>query len=268
LLSLPPLVSRTRRALLLTGTLVFPFLVAVLAGGFGAFQRSVLNAAPELATLNECLVHHHELQREVTSGKLARKDDLDAFEIYISGRFGSLITNQTRWNNPVAQTVIAAPLRIEAEQIVNRVGCPEGAQLTDASRAVEKFFRKPPDIAAREALQQPNLLLGALAVCYGTTLIVVVIPCLVGSLLFRGGALTHLLGIVFVTGNGRPASRWRVAGRNLVAWLPFLMLPLAANTDLAFPLLLCLSSALAAVSVGLPARGLADRLAGTWPVPR
>ena len=89
------------------------------------------------------------------------------------------------------------------------------------------------------------------------------------------GALAKVLGVVFVVRSGAPASRWRVTARNVAAWLPFVLQP--SGIALLSPTLgpvgalfsvagLC--AALALVSVLLPSRGLADRMVGTWPVPR
>jgi hypothetical protein len=121
-----------------------------------------------------------------------------------------------------------------------------------------------------------TLPMDALIVCYGLTVVCVVLPCLIASLLFRGGALFKLQGFVFVNRDGAHSSRWRVAWRNLVAWLPFLLLP--AGVKLLTPMLgvdgalvgaFGLSVVLPLItSALLPKRGLADRLAGTWLVPR
>jgi len=124
-------------------------------------------------------------------------------------------------------------------------------------------------LAAREALEQPNFFLGALAVGFGAAVICVIVPCLVASMLFRGGALVHLLGIVFVDQKGVPASRWRVTARNLIAWLPLALVPASMYVLEILPFIAGPVLVLAAVvSLLLPDRGLPDRLAGTWPVPR
>jgi len=119
------------------------------------------------------------------------------------------------------------------------------------------------------------LLVGLSVAAYLLAVKFVILPCLIGSLLFRGGALVKLLGIVFVTRTGGLASRWRVTARNLLAWLPFLVLPLGVKLlmpmvgiSVALLLLPALVAGLAVISVLLPRRGLADRLAGTWLVPR
>ncbi len=269
LLPLPARISRGRRALQLAGALAFPIVAAGLAWGLTTFKRNILLAAPELATLNECLTHYDQLKRAAKSQLPAHSEELAAFETYIAARFAPLVTNTAQWNNPVTRAVIPAPLRDEAEQILTRSGSPGAMDLATASARLEQFFGKPPELAAREALQNPNFFLGALAVGYGVTVLFVIIPCLVGSLLFRGGAIASLLGIVFVNRNGLPASRWRVTARNLVAWLPFVLIPVTMKIQELLPLLAALAVVVStAISLLLPTRGLQDRLAGTWPVPR
>ncbi|MBU6402277.1 MAG: RDD family protein, partial [Verrucomicrobia bacterium] len=268
LVTLPARITRGQRALLVGGALAFPLLVAGLVWGLAAFRRDVLSAAPELATLNECLSHYDQLQREATSHQ-RHQELLEAFEVYIAGRFAPLVTNPVQWDNPVTKAVIAPGLRQRAEQILDR-GHPAGAMNLDAAAArLEQFFHKSPEAAAREALQNPNLFLGALLVGYLVTGVFVILPCLLAALLFRGGALVALLGIVFVDRNGRPASRWRVTARNLVAWLPLVLVLPGAWFDPRLPLGVgALVLLLAGVSLLLAHRGLQDKLAGTWPVPR
>jgi eukaryotic-like serine/threonine-protein kinase len=269
LLRLPPRITRARRTLLLALALAFPMLGALLGGGVLALQRVVLNPAPDLATLNECLVHYGQFLKEVQSGHQDRIADLKAFETYIAGQFGPLITNAPRWHSPITQVVIPEPLRADAEQILLQRGTPTAADLSEASARLERFFKKSPEAAARDALLKPNVILAALVVGYVCTAIFVALPCLIGSLLCRGGALVKLLGIVFVNRHGLPASRWRVTARNLIAWLPFLLVPSRVGSNEFLPLLLgpCVV-VLVVVSLALPRRGLQDWLAGTWPVPR
>ncbi len=87
--------------------------------------------------------------------------------------------------------------------------------------------------------------------------------------------MVKALGIEWVHRDGRLISRWRVAARNLIAWLPFLLLPFgvrlmtpALGVTGGTSLLVALGALLALTSALLPDRGLADRLVGAWPVPR
>ncbi len=250
-------------------------LITAVTGFATMLTFAWFHAAPELATLRECLAHHHELQDQAKSGKLDQAADREALEIYIARRFAPVITNAVLWNDFNARVAITDPLRHEAERILTRLPPPSPEQFAEASARVERFFKKSPDLAAQEAIKQVKLPVAALLVGYANAVIFVILPCLIGSLLFRGGAMVKLLGIVFVNRTGALSSRWRVAWRNLVAWLPVLVLP--ASVMLLAPVLglngslvavIGLSAALALTSALLPKRGLADRLAGTWLVPR
>ncbi len=274
-LGLPAQITRQRRAVLLGGAMLVPVLTIALIGGSLTLIRSAQTAEPGLATLQECLVHHHELQRQAKSAELAHSGEVDALEVYIAGRFASIITNAAEWNRPAARLLVTYPYRAEAEQIVARRGVPAAGQFAQASETVKGFFRKLPDDAARESFRSVNPFLGAAILGYVNTLLIVVVPSLCGSLLFHGGALVKLLGIVFVDRRNRPASRWRVTARCLVAWLPIVLLPIGfrwlapvLGPTRAILVAAGLASILALLSLLLPQRGLADRLAGTWLVPR
>ena len=99
-------------------------------------------------------------------------------------------------------------------------------------------------------------------------------PALIAALLFRGGVVLLIAGVTYVRKDGLSASRLLLFWRSLVAWS--LAVPMFALSMLAMAkhltwqpwLGLALLGLLAAVSVGLRERGLQDRLAGTWPVPR
>jgi eukaryotic-like serine/threonine-protein kinase len=107
-----------------------------------------------------------------------------------------------------------------------------------------------------------------------TLCLLVCLPALIAALAFRGGLILLVSGVTFVRHDGAPASRLRLLWRSFVSWSFFL----AAVAIVAAPgakisqfwvlLAVCLFCVLAVVSISLPQRGLQDRLAGTWPVPR
>ena len=105
-------------------------------------------------------------------------------------------------------------------------------------------------------------------------LIYVGFPALVAALLFRGGLVLLIAGVTYAKKDGARASRLRLFWRAILAWWPvplvfsMAVLALATNWLWAPWLALAFFGLLAAVSVALPGRGLQDRLAGTWPVPR
>ena len=106
----------------------------------------------------------------------------------------------------------------------------------------------------------------------------VAVAGLVAALATRG-AILRLLGFEVVTADGRRARRGRVLARAAIAWSPIL-LPLLVtgviegvgahlpNMIPIFGIALAVQCAGAIVAIAQPARGLQDRLAGTWIVPR
>ena len=91
----------------------------------------------------------------------------------------------------------------------------------------------------------------------------------------KGGVVLRWWGIGLVTATGTPASRARVMWRTFVAWLPVLagalmlgveMRPLTALMTVVVTMLLMLCGV--AWAILDPDRGVQDRIAGTWLVPR
>jgi hypothetical protein len=268
-------VSRARRLAMLGGGLAFPLLCVAIGGVGFTLQARFLQKNPELAVLRECLVHHAGLERRIKAGDGRQARERDALETYIAGRFAQVITNRDIWSQFLPRTVIYDQLRLEAERTIASKPPPSKEAVAEAEAIVTRLFRKSPDEAARQSVQQVKPLTVAWAVGYFNGLILVVIPGLLASLLFRGGALSFVLGIAFVNRDGARSSRGRVAWRNLVAWLPFVLFPLhltlptaVAGPGAAVLLVAGFGAALALISTLLPQRGLQDRLAGTWPVPR
>ena len=125
---------------------------------------------------------------------------------------------------------------------------------------------------AANFMKQPWFPLMIVAV---TLAIYVGVPALIAALLFRGGLVLLVTGVTFVRRDGLRASRLRVFWRALVAWSPVVLgvvfaaalSPWLGMFGGALAVLLVLG-VLAILSIAWPRRGLADILAGTWPVPR
>lgn len=101
----------------------------------------------------------------------------------------------------------------------------------------------------------------------------VCLPALIAALAFRGGLVLLVTGVTFVRRDGATASRLRLFWRALVAWSLCLAAMVLNWYDYKVSpvwavLAGCLFCVLAVLSIALPQRGLQDRLAGTWPVPR
>ena len=145
---------------------------------------------------------------------------------------------------------------------------PTEAEIKEADAAVGKHLPKQQLFAEKPPPALPVMVLAV------TLLFYVGLPAVVAALLFRGGVVLLIAGVTYVRKDGARASRLRLLWRAMVAWSPVFPVFVVAVIALAKHwtwqpwLALALLGLLAAVSVALPQRGLQDRLAGTWPVPR
>jgi hypothetical protein len=117
-------------------------------------------------------------------------------------------------------------------------------------------------------VMQPSFALFALAV---TLILGVCLPAIIAAVAFRGGLVLLVAGVTFVRRDGAPASRVRLFWRALVTWSLLLAAPvllLRSGSPVWAEMAAGLFCGLTLLSVVLPQRGLQDRLAGTWPVPR
>ena len=266
LLSRVAAVSRLRRAALVVGCMAFP----VLASGFGMFGLTFLQ---EITRRNPGLMNLSSLLQMRTSarfwgGKKAQLPADSQYAIYIAHHYAGLITNAATWSSPYVMAMIKGDARKFAEQSVAEHPAPTTAEIAEADAAVDKFVPKQQYFAEKASASLPVMVLAAALLIY------VGLPALIAALLFRGGVVLLIAGVTYVRKDGLLASRLRLLWRSLVAWclvVPMFVLSIAAMAKhLTWQpwLGLALLALVAAVSVGLRERGLQDRLAGTWPVPR
>ncbi len=175
--------------------------------------------------------------------------------------------------NRGADVAMAAPTLVPGEefQATSPVPWVFGTQqlrldITDVHNLVREPSTSPPPIRALVSL---GVLIGFLPLIW------------IGfAWLLRGGLAFRLTGLALVRRDGRPAGRWRCAGRATLFWLPIVaILWSVAAIDLYATSALWLCSLLQGLSVVVlagyavhalrsPARAWHDRLAGTWLVPR
>ena len=172
------------------------------------------------------------------------------------------------WSSPFALALIKGDARRFAEQCVADYPAPTEKEIADAETALKPYGLQSrfPDVS-----RQPGF---PLMVASISMVFYVLIPALAAALLFRGGLVQRIANVTFVRQDGARASRLRVFWRSLVAWSPVLLAALLCLTFgrghqvLSQALAYGAVCGLAILSVALPRRGLPDRLAGTWPVPR
>jgi hypothetical protein len=259
-------VSRLRRAALVAGCIVFPVIVCALAPLMMIFMQDLTRKNPGLMELNTLLQMR-------TSGRFwgGKNTQLPAdreFAIYIAHHYRGFITNEASWSSPFVLSLVKGDGRKFAEQSVAEHPEPTEAEIKEADAALERFVPKHQFFGEKLPPWLPAI------VMVGALLFYVGVPALIATLLFRGGLVLLIAGVTFVRKDGQRASRLRLLWRAIVTgsplFLAFVLSIVAISQHLNWGpwLALGIPGLLAVLSVALPKRGLQDRLAGTWPVPR
>ena len=266
LLSRVAAVSRLRRAALVAGCIVFPVMVCALAPLMITFVQDLTRKNPGLMELNTLL--QMRASGRFWGGKNAQLPADRLFAIYIADHYRGMITNEAAWSNPYVLSMIKGEARKFAEQSVADHPAPTQEEIKEADAAVGKHLPKELPFTGKLPPAMPVLVLAV------SLLVYVGLPAMVAALLFRGGVVLLIAGVTYVRRDGVRASRLRLLWRAMVTWGAVVPVFAVATAALATHwtwqpwLAVALLGLLAAVSVALPGRGLQDRLAGTWPVPR
>jgi hypothetical protein len=159
-----------------------------------------------------------------------------------------------------------------AKEILTRRGQPSSQEFALAEAFVAENFRaiggeRANGLKSENAETRWTWIL-SLTCAYG--LAVVIVPCWLASLTFRGGVLLRAFGLAVVKRNGEPASRGRVLWRSFIASVSFLIATVVLRGQSGFwaSIPLCLAIIMAVASALNRGRTLQDRLAGTDLVPR
>jgi hypothetical protein len=266
LLSRVAAVSRLRRAALVAGCIAVPVLAC--GGSFFAlrFMQDLTHKNPGLMDLNTLLQVRRSGQ--FWGIKDAHSPTDRQFAIYIARHYSGLITNQTSWSSWMVMSMIKGDARKFAEQSVAEHPAPTEAEIKEANARLDKYVPKQQIFAGELPPALPVVVMAVALLIY------VGLPALVAALLFRGGVVLLVAGVTYVRKDGARASRLRLLWRAMVVWSSVVpvfsvaILGITMHLTWAPWLALAVLGLLAAVSVALPVRGLQDRLAGTWPVPR
>jgi eukaryotic-like serine/threonine-protein kinase len=266
-------VSRLRRAGVVGGCLVFPFVAAIgMVAGLcmlDNFQRS----QPELAEMSQLLQQRQGLRlaARFSGGRAPAGPEDRLFAIYVAAHYRPAITNSGSWSSVYALTMINGEGRRFAEESIRQYLAPTEGELREATKAITPLLEA--------AKSQMSGFVGKpwfVPMMGGMCLVLYVgLPALFAALLFRGGLVLRVFGLAVVRKDGSRASRLRVFWRGLVAWAPVLLAPvlLAPLTPLlgvpwSAALVVTLAGSLVAWSIARPERSLQDRIAGTALVPR
>jgi len=273
-------VSRWRRFLVLAGCVVVPTLLTALFFAVLFGNERWLQEHPDIMTLRHCLKRLGTLEKANAPIDADREQEREALEVYIAGHFRSTISDPSTLSDACTNGIMRDHQRRLAERVLaTHPTSPSEQEVNESVVLLRPFLDRAPHQLADTMFEHVPLSVYALALWGGQLLLEVAIPSLICALLFRGGLLLFGLRIAVVAADGSRASRLRTFWRGLIAWSPCLLLvvpsvvslfasPVILMHPIAVHLLLPVLIALVVWSAWMPERGLPDRIAGTYLVPR
>ncbi|TWU42374.1 protein kinase domain-containing protein [Novipirellula artificiosorum] len=272
LLQETPLISRTRRVGVLIGCILFPcFAASTLLLGL-MINQPIIDKDPEVLTLRDSLLRLQVLENPHSTWNEEKQEEIESLKTYVAGQTQQRLADPDAWKSLAMRGLIPAAQQRLAEQIASEMPPPSDQQMTAATTQVKELLGAPSTLIGFPVV--PFAVLAGLM----QLLILIAIPSLLWALLFRGGPLLRVFGIVIVNGDGSRASRMRVLWRSVISWspllLPFPLLWILSNKETtaylwSIPIITAASfMILSWVSALIPSRGISDRLAGTFLVPR
>jgi len=244
-----------------------PFLVVGLSGLAMWSANEVLVLTPE--------------HREVISLLEVLRTDPEhrlALETYLAGQHGALLRNTSFWKSQVMQAGDYPELRRIASDIATRypsVTAEELARSRETIRPILDRVRPPQSLG----VDSSGVIVVNLIAAMGS--LFVLFCSIVSSIAVPGGLATRMIGLAVVTSDGNEIGRGRSLARTLIAWapiLPWLLLvpnpivmgfgPPSPVPELAIGLAFGTMIAGVVWTIAAANRGLQDRIAGTWVVPR
>jgi hypothetical protein len=194
-----------------------------------------------------------------------------ALEVYVARRHEGLATRARSFG------LLLAPYRSLAEAIGRRHA---SGSMSELESAVARIGRDELDALNLEPRISPALSLLLMPAIVAPFIAAFGAAFIVMAFVLRGGLLLTLLRLVVVDAAGTRVTRLRASLRALVAWAPafalmavrYPMIRAAAAGDvdgwLVAGILLAIVTVITIVlAIAVPARGLPERLTGTWIVP-
>ncbi len=210
--------------------------------------------------------------------RLRNPEVRDAFETYLVGTYGEQLKSEAFWSSPLMQ-------RLSDRRAVARRAIEHHPSVSPEELARVKAMIAS-DLQRAEGRMKTSLtaIAGSVFIMLGAVtamaLILAMSCSLISSVVFPGGVVMRFLGLAVVTRNGIEITRLRSLLRALLAWMPAILwlafllaspkiqgwVP-APRSNVPSVILLGIL-ALGAIWSITRTRGLQDRIAGTWIVPR
>jgi hypothetical protein len=271
-------IQRSRRAAQIAACAAGPIIITLITGGsmlvLGNSKIADQTFFGLAALLSELDDADKSLAKKPDPAVAQRRDDI---EVYLAEHMATLIERPATWQN--------SNIKMDAG----------GRERERALRAVERHrVRTPDEVRRAEATAAPILasqaeglaklanaraLSGIVVATLGGTFIATAFLAGVGALVTGSGFTFRLFGAALVNRKGKRISRVRGVWRAALTWSPMVALffafkygPDVTKGGYAFLVLdlalVAVLAAGAAWAILRPARGIQDRLAGTWIVPR
>jgi hypothetical protein len=274
----PATFTRSRRLLQLLMCAMVPLLMVVAVFSALRWQLRTRITDPSAYALDACLKRLVALDKKgfsrLTAKELQQRDDI---EIYIAEhlREGAADSASYAAAFPGAAS-FQYQYKMAARALENHpVRSPE--QVKKADETVAELLAGTS--AQVERLNRPLALWSVLALIAAGSAAFVAVLGLIGALAVRGGFPLRAFGGALVRADGRDGSRLRGIVRALVTWSPVILFPVLITfgppldritTGFAFLYTLVPVMLLAGAVWAWrhPSRGIQDRIAGTWIVPR
>jgi hypothetical protein len=216
------------------------------------------------------------LQTDVPPGSpMSRPENRVALETYLAGQYGAVLRDTSLWNNQTLRIENLPALGRMASDIATKYPSVTKEELARSRQTIQPFVGRS---LPQRSVGTKNVTLFAVSTMTVAASVLVLLFSVVSSIAVPGGVATRSIGLAVVTQDGKEIGRWRSLARTLIAWLPMLvsslLMPALISQGKAPAFLVSVGLALVAMIAGVvwtiaaADRGLQDRIAGTWVVPR
>jgi uncharacterized RDD family membrane protein YckC len=218
------------------------------------------------------------LRTDVPSDKTVHSQEYRrAIETYLAGQHGALLRNPPLWSSSMqGQDADQPELRRLASDIVARYPSVTAEELARSRETIRPILDGVRPSQSSGFARSPRATVLTLMMAIGS--LMSLFFSIVSSIAVPGGVTTRMFGPAVVTRDGNEIGRMRSLARTLIAWAPILVWLVSVPAQMSMGpgpgSVLAISLVFGAMIAGIvwtiaaADRGLHDRIAGTWVVPR
>ena len=274
----PAVFSRSRRVSQMAINAALPLMMALVSvGGIVILASTSKGIDRQIVTLDACLSSLDSAEKKLKKGPdpaaEQRKHDIG---VYLAEHLAATIEDSKTWERSLPD-VKRNNGRERARQALERHRTRTPEEVRRAEATVGDLIDDT-DIGLQK-LMTPRALAAVGVGLFGGTFIIAAFFAGVGALVFGNGFTFRPCGAAIVNRKGQPISRIRALARAAIVWSPIVAIAFALKYGpeiqdasigwIALELaLLAIFVAAAGWAMARPSRGIQDRLAGTWIVPR